>query len=101
MKVLRSFLGGRRVPVVAVMRERAVVLRIGEDSGSGEFFVHPAATGRRNDDVESGATRRMDSREHLADDIRRGCPRAAESGVHRVIQRQSDFDRSGPRRPAR
>jgi MFS family permease len=29
------------VPVDAVRRERAVVLHIGEDSGSGEFFVHP------------------------------------------------------------
>ena len=40
--VLRSFLGGGRVPVVAVMHERAVVRRIGEDLGSGEFLVHPS-----------------------------------------------------------
>ena len=33
--------GGRRVPVGALMRERAVVPHIGEDSGFGEFFVHP------------------------------------------------------------
>ena len=42
MMVLRLFPGGERVPVVAVMRERAVVRHIGEDSGSGEFFVHPS-----------------------------------------------------------
>jgi len=41
MMVLRSFPGGERVPVVAVMRERPVVRHIGEDSGSGEFFVRP------------------------------------------------------------
>jgi hypothetical protein len=33
--VLRSFLGRGRVPVVAVMRERAVVLPLGVDSGLG------------------------------------------------------------------
>ena len=34
--------GRGRVPVVAVMHERAVVLHFGEDSGSGEFCVHPS-----------------------------------------------------------
>ena len=41
MMVLRLFPGGERVPVVAVMRERAVVPQIGEDFGFGAFFVHP------------------------------------------------------------
>ena len=31
-----------RVPVVAVMHERAVVPRIGEDLGFGEFVVQPS-----------------------------------------------------------
>ena len=39
MTALRSFLKAG-VPVVAVMPERVVVLRMGEDLGSGECFVH-------------------------------------------------------------
>jgi hypothetical protein len=54
MMVLRSFLGVGRVPVVAVMRERAVVLHIGEGSGSGAFFVHP---GTQNPPVSPNAPR--------------------------------------------
>jgi hypothetical protein len=41
MTVPRSF--SSRVPAVAMMHERAVVRNIGEDLGSGEFFVHPGA----------------------------------------------------------
>jgi hypothetical protein len=37
MMGLRSSLGVGRVPVVAVMRERAVVRRTWEDLGSGEM----------------------------------------------------------------
>jgi hypothetical protein len=38
--ILRSSAGGRRVPVLIVVHERAVVHRIGEDFGFGERFVH-------------------------------------------------------------
>jgi hypothetical protein len=38
--ILRSGAGGRRVPVLIVMHERAVVHRIGEDFGFWERFVH-------------------------------------------------------------
>jgi hypothetical protein len=57
MMVLRSFPGGERVPVVAVMRERAVVRHIGEDSGSGEFFVRPSTHPKSSPEPEYSQVR--------------------------------------------